>query len=237
MTPGRDGANLPGASPMAASLGCAGLSTTRCAPPSIRRPRSAASDARPTSASGSSLRLSCPFSWERPSLGPVTPIRQPFARSGVDGKTYRLDQHAPMRDHPVTPSGESDLRLHLSPNRLPRRSSSFDILAARGPQGEIQKNGLKAVLERRHRRSCSSTCSSKISSPYLGEGCILESGESRNLPLLFVVGSSGVESALTAAVAGAGPARWTQAPQDRYERCAARSSRWTLAVSGSCFAG
>ena len=49
-----------------------------------------------------------------PELGRYTVFGNHFARSGVDGKTYRLDQHAPMRDHPVTPMRESDLRIHLS---------------------------------------------------------------------------------------------------------------------------
>ena len=35
-----------------------------------------------------------------------------FAR--VDDVTYRLDRHPTMRNHPVTPMNESDLRLHLS---------------------------------------------------------------------------------------------------------------------------
>src|SRR3546814_7676042 len=36
-----------------------------------------------------------------------------FASAGPDGSISRLDRHETMKDHPVTPMREADLRLHL----------------------------------------------------------------------------------------------------------------------------
>ena len=127
-----------------------------------------------------------------PELGRYTVFGNHFARSGVDGKTYRLDQHGPMRDHPVTPMRESDLRLHLS-QQTDKTIELFDILQLEGHKVDTEER-LKAVLEERTgdralRRAL------RRSALHLGR-VDLGSGE-RETPL-FVVGSSGVEYALTA---------------------------------------
>ena len=51
-----------------------------------------------------------------PALGRYCVFGNLFARMGIgsDGIIYRLDRHPSMSKHPVTPSDESDLRLHLS---------------------------------------------------------------------------------------------------------------------------
>lgn len=51
-----------------------------------------------------------------PALGRYTAFGHLFARMGIgsDGSIYRLDRHPSMRQHPVTPATESDLRVHLS---------------------------------------------------------------------------------------------------------------------------
>lgn len=36
-----------------------------------------------------------------------------FARSGLDSEIFRLDRHPTMRQHPITPMDEADLRRHL----------------------------------------------------------------------------------------------------------------------------
>ena len=50
-----------------------------------------------------------------PALGRYCVFGNLFARMGIgsNGKIYRLDRHPSMSKHPVTPSYESDLRLHL----------------------------------------------------------------------------------------------------------------------------
>lgn len=37
-----------------------------------------------------------------------------FARSGLDSEPFRLDRHPTMRQHPITPMIEADMRVHLS---------------------------------------------------------------------------------------------------------------------------
>src|SRR4030095_7826732 len=50
-----------------------------------------------------------------PALGRYCVFGNLFARMGIgsNGKIYRIDQHPSMSKHPVTPMGESDLRIHL----------------------------------------------------------------------------------------------------------------------------
>ncbi|MEO7309941.1 MAG: four-carbon acid sugar kinase family protein [Chitinophagaceae bacterium] len=50
-----------------------------------------------------------------PALGRYCVFGNLFARMGIgsSGAIYRLDRHPSMSKHPVTPAGESDLRLHL----------------------------------------------------------------------------------------------------------------------------
>jgi 3-oxoisoapionate kinase len=54
----------------------------------------------------------------QPSLGRYCLFSHLFARAGSDGDIHRIDRHPTMRQHPVTPMGEADLRLHLSPQGL-----------------------------------------------------------------------------------------------------------------------
>jgi 3-oxoisoapionate kinase len=51
-----------------------------------------------------------------PALGRYCLFGNLFARMGIgsNGKIYRLDRHPSMSKHPVTPSTESDLRIHLN---------------------------------------------------------------------------------------------------------------------------
>jgi len=51
-----------------------------------------------------------------PALGRFCIFGNLFARMGIgsQGLIYRLDRHPSMKNHPVTPSDESDLRIHLA---------------------------------------------------------------------------------------------------------------------------
>jgi 3-oxoisoapionate kinase len=54
----------------------------------------------------------------QPSLGRYCLFGHLFARAGSDGETHRIDRHPTMRQHPVTPMGEADLRMHLAQQGL-----------------------------------------------------------------------------------------------------------------------
>src|SRR5258707_4088688 len=49
-----------------------------------------------------------------PVLGRYCVFGNLFARLGQEGAAFRLDRHPSMSKHPITPAGESDLRLHLA---------------------------------------------------------------------------------------------------------------------------
>ena len=50
----------------------------------------------------------------QPSLGRYCAFSNLFAAAGTGGAVHRVDRHPTMRQHPVTPMGEADLRLHLA---------------------------------------------------------------------------------------------------------------------------
>ncbi|HSK84582.1 MAG TPA: four-carbon acid sugar kinase family protein [Rubrobacter sp.] len=155
-------------------------------------------------------------------LGRYTVFGNHFARSGVDGKTYRLDQHAPMRDHPVTPMRESDLRLHLS-QQTAKTIELFDILQLEGHKVDTEER-LKAVLESGPEIVLFDVLFEDQLSTL---GGLIWNQASRETPL-FVVGSSGVESALTALWRATGE---LAEPQE-FE--GAGEVEQLVAVSGSC---
>lgn len=53
----------------------------------------------------------------QPSLGRYCIFGNLFAR-GPDGQVHRIDRHPVMRNHPITPMTEADLRLHLTAQGL-----------------------------------------------------------------------------------------------------------------------
>ncbi|MEO8128555.1 MAG: four-carbon acid sugar kinase family protein [Bryobacteraceae bacterium] len=59
------------------------------------------------------------------------------------GGIYRIDRHPGMRNHPVTPMQEGDLRLHLA-GQTDRKIALLDILALRGVDPEGVLEGLLA---------------------------------------------------------------------------------------------
>jgi len=126
-----------------------------------------------------------------PSLSRFCAFGNLFARSGTDGKTYRIDRHPIMSVHPVTPLHESDLTKHLGsqtelvigkfelPNfGLPPAATT--LLAQ-----EAQTSGIDALL-------FDSTTPEHLTEV----GRLLEAHALRHGPA-FVVGSSGVEYAMT----------------------------------------
>jgi 3-oxoisoapionate kinase len=126
-----------------------------------------------------------------PVLGRYCVFGNLFARSGLDTEPHRLDRHPTMRQHPTTPMGEADLRLHLAqqtntPVRL------VDVLQLEDPEFPDQATRLLGatgdvvLFDILHPHQL----------PIIGR--VLWQ-QAVSVPPLFVVGSSGIEYALTAA--------------------------------------
>jgi 3-oxoisoapionate kinase len=126
-----------------------------------------------------------------PALGRYCLFGNLFARSGTDGKVYRIDRHPIMSVHPVTPMTEGDLARHLE------------------SQGEVAiekflypwfEEGRDAALKRLsvlENAKPDGILFDAASPPHLSEiGYLLAEEVKRRAPI-FVVGGSGVEYALT----------------------------------------
>lgn len=64
----------------------------------------------------------------------------------VEGKTYRLDRHPTMSDHPVTPMMEADLRRHLG-EQTDREIGLLDILSIDKKRGQALADDLDSVVD------------------------------------------------------------------------------------------
>jgi uncharacterized protein YgbK (DUF1537 family) len=64
----------------------------------------------------------------------------------VGGTTHRLDRHPTMRNHPVTPMTEADLRRHLG-RQTDKEIGLLDIRALDGKQGAELTASLEEVIE------------------------------------------------------------------------------------------
>jgi len=126
-----------------------------------------------------------------PALGRYCLFGHLFARSGTDGQIYRIDRHPIMSVHPVTPMLESDLARHLQQQaalaigNVPLTwfdaapAQLADRVAAMAPSHQaVVFDGLTAA-------DLTAT-----------GACLQRMASGRDTPL-FVVGSSGVEYALT----------------------------------------
>ncbi|RJE83957.1 four-carbon acid sugar kinase family protein [Paenibacillus sp. 1011MAR3C5] len=124
-----------------------------------------------------------------PALGRYTVFGHHFAR--YDGEVYRLDRHPVMSRHPVTPMGEADLRLHLQ-KQLDAHMELVSIVELEGGE-KSARTAYRHKLERKP---------AVILFDALGDGTMRLTGqliwESGVEGQRFVVGSSGVEYALTA---------------------------------------
>jgi 3-oxoisoapionate kinase len=126
-----------------------------------------------------------------PVLGRYCLFGNLFARMGTagEGTIYRLDRHPSMSHHPVTPAGESDLRLHLS-GQTKLKTGLLDILDFSAGKETIHKK-LSALLE----QDCSVVLIDALYQEQLVDiGELMESVAGGHT--LFSVGSSGIEMAL-----------------------------------------
>ncbi len=110
-----------------------------------------------------------------------------FAQMGIgsNGKIYRLDRHPSMSKHPVTPSTESDLRLHLG-SQTEKKIGLIDVTQMENDVNHwdvIQDDNEVVLLD-------------ALTEEHLNKiGKWLDKHSKKKKPL-FSVGSSGIEIAL-----------------------------------------
>jgi uncharacterized protein YgbK (DUF1537 family) len=125
-----------------------------------------------------------------PSLGRHCVFGNLFAQSGKDSEPFRLDRHPSMSRHPTTPMDEADLRLHLA-KQTQKKIGLLDILALESSSPEkifdhlVDTNHEIILIDMLYERQLPLA------------GALLDHLKDRHKPL-FIVGSSGVESALAA---------------------------------------
>lgn len=114
-----------------------------------------------------------------------------FARSGTDGRMYRLDRHPIMSKHPVTPAEDSDLMVQL------KRQTAMTICRLDFPAVEGGLESAVAVLNDTLAQKADAVLIDSASAQQLTTvGGLLAMQALKHSPL-FVVGPSGVEYALT----------------------------------------
>jgi uncharacterized protein YgbK (DUF1537 family) len=127
-----------------------------------------------------------------PALGRHCVFGNLFARMGIGskGNIYRLDRHPSMSRHPVTPSMESDLRLHLA-RQTARKIGLLDILQLQLSVRESTEV-LKSIIQNGHEIVLFDALYEEQMSRV---GQLIDAYAGNEMPL-FSVGSSGVEMAL-----------------------------------------
>ena len=127
-----------------------------------------------------------------PALGRYCLFGHLFARSGTDGEVYRIDRHPIMSVHPVTPMQESDIALHLR-KQAPLAIGNVPLtwLDTASPAELAERIGDMAP-------SRQAVVFDGLSPEHLTTtgDCLQHMACAQGAPL-FVVGSSGVEYALT----------------------------------------
>ncbi len=148
-----------------------------------------------------------------------------FARSGTDGLTYRIDRHPIMSVHPVTPMDEADLAIHLG------CQTSMQIAKFTLPKFSQGREALQVEYAALRQNVNTALLIDSVEKNDLTEvGGLLLSHNEAQRPT-FVVGSSGVEYALTQ--------WWTERGEFSDKRPSFESFRavkQVLAISGSASA-
>jgi 3-oxoisoapionate kinase len=129
-----------------------------------------------------------------PALGRFCVFGNLFARMGIgsDGEIYRLDRHPSMSKHPITPTDESDLRLHLA-KQTKKRTALFDILKVALPPAEAKAALGKILGDKPDVVLFDALYANQLALI----GGLIDAFASAEQPL-FSVGSSGIEMALGA---------------------------------------
>jgi uncharacterized protein YgbK (DUF1537 family) len=114
-----------------------------------------------------------------------------FARSGLDSDLFRLDRHPTMKQHPITPMTEADLRLHLG-KQTHKSIGLLDVLALGLDDNELA-HAFDAVMKDKPDVLLFDT----VYNAHLPKIGRLIWQQAQKNPL-FVAGSSGAEYALVA---------------------------------------
>ncbi|WP_239626048.1 four-carbon acid sugar kinase family protein [Paenibacillus sp. H1-7] len=144
--------------------------------------------------------------------------------AGAGSEVYRLDRHPTMSRHPVTPMAESDLRAHLR-QQTSMRMSLLDIVALDGQPDALRQRLDTIVKEEQPELVLFDVLDDKR----LEAAGRLIWEEAAGGEGLFVIGSSGVEYALSAV--------WRQEgllPAAQAAAAKAEAADKLLVVSGSC---
>ncbi len=120
-----------------------------------------------------------------PHLGRYVLFGNLFAAGG--GEVHRIDRHPTMRQHPVTPMQEGDLRLHLG-RQTSRRIELLNILLLTGKDADAQLQKLLDGSPAAVLFDGLDECTQRNTARLLGSRAAPES--------LFAVGSSGLIQAL-----------------------------------------
>lgn len=126
-----------------------------------------------------------------PALGRYSLFGNLFARAGIDGEIHRLDRHPTMSTHPVTPMDEADLRRHLS-RQTSQGVGLFNYLQCQGSADAVDER-FDTLLQ----TTPEAVLFDVVDRDQLTVVGRLLSTIARRTESLFVVGSSGVEYALT----------------------------------------
>ena len=127
-----------------------------------------------------------------PALGRYCVFGNLFARSGTDGHVHRLDRHPIMGTHPVTPMAEADLACHLSA-QTSQKIAKFVLPSFAG-----DRNAVAIELARMVAAAPDAILFDGAASGHLTEvGRLIDGLSTLRSGPLFVVGSSGLEYAMT----------------------------------------
>ncbi|WP_201285580.1 four-carbon acid sugar kinase family protein [Chelativorans xinjiangense] len=126
----------------------------------------------------------------QPSLERYCAFGNLFA-SGPDGQIHRIDRHPVMRNHPITPMAEADLRIHLA------RQGLQDLLLLAWPEIEERRATLKTHVDELMRAGKKRMLFDACDQGHLETiGAALGGCGSDGRPLL-IVGASSVAEALS----------------------------------------
>ncbi len=129
-----------------------------------------------------------------PALGRYCLFGNLFARSGTDGVVYRIDRHPIMRKHPVTPMDEADLSVHIARQAALTIAKLTLAELARGREAMGAQWAALADHDAKH----DAVLIDSATTEHMTEvGWLLDGLRGKHSKPLFVVGSSGVEYALT----------------------------------------
>lgn len=145
-----------------------------------------------------------------------------FARSGTDGLIYRIDRHPIMRAHPVTPMDEADLARHFG------RQTNLPIINFDLTHFDRGRTSLDRSLQDALAKMPASILFDTANASHLTEIGRLLDLQAKQSGLIFTIGSSGVEYALTQWWA---ESRLLPAAQRAYDTFAPASQ--IFAISGS----